>query len=258
MPHPHPVFKLQPLNRPLLEQVTFEDGTRYYVHPQLGKLPSVTTILKILPKDGLWNWRHHLREKGVDPEERLRYTAIRGSIVHEHCARRLATISGQELVLNIEKKDEKELFSEFTEGETGDMEFEVEQADLMFEMFLEDHETFPILGGIELPTYHPDEKYAGTVDLLAVIDDKFTLLDIKTAVRVHSAHEMQIWAYRSAVESSTHLNIERVAILTLCPDLEFLGRKMNPAGSYTLKVLDRDRTKEFLTIRRKFRRETGL
>jgi hypothetical protein len=258
-PHPHPVFQSSPLRSLSLEVVTLENGFRYYLHPELGRLPSVTTVLKLLPvTDSLVDWYSDLRERGIDPDERLKYTSVRGSIVHSHCSKRLSEISEQAAPSVIGTEEENVLMSEMRDSDLGDITFEIEQADLMFEMFLEDHETFPVPGGIEFCVLHPEERFAGTADLLAVIDDHLTLVDVKTSSRILPRHELQAWAYRYALEATHKVPVEQLAILTLCPDLEFVGKRMNPKGEYVYEILERDRFKEFLSLRRRFKRELGL
>jgi len=250
---------MPPLESMNLEAVTLENGFRYYLHPELGRLPSVTTVLRLLPvTDSLLNWYSDLREKGVDPEQRLRYTSVRGSIIHSHCSERLSEISGQDVANLMGTEEESLLVSEMQNHDLGNITFEIEQADLMFGIFLEDHETFPVHGGIEFCVFHPKERFAGTADLLAVIDDHLTLVDIKTSTRILPRHELQAWAYRYALEATHEVPIEQLAILTLCPDLEFVGKRMNPKGEYIYEILERDRFKEFLSLRRRFKRELGL
>ena len=65
-----------------LEQVTLED-IRYYISPELGKVPSVSTVLNVMPEGvGLEKWKQRLIGSGIDPDQRLQYTAIRGTTIH--------------------------------------------------------------------------------------------------------------------------------------------------------------------------------
>ena len=48
--------------------------------------------------------------------------------------------------------------------------------------------------------YHPELKYAGTVDAVAEINEEFCVIDFKTSARVYPEHHLQCAAYAKAVE----------------------------------------------------------
>lgn len=53
---------------------------------------------------------------------------------------------------------------------------------------------------IERRVWHPDHRYAGTVDALAVIDGKFGILDIKTSQAIYRDYNLQTAAYMEALK----------------------------------------------------------
>lgn len=73
----------------------------------------------------------------------------------------------------------------------------------------------PTLIAVELRTYHKYLKYAGTADLLLLIDDELWLVDNKTSSRVEKMlTRVQLEAYKKAL--ATHgIRVQRKAILHL-------------------------------------------
>ncbi len=53
---------------------------------------------------------------------------------------------------------------------------------------------------VEKQVIHYDERYAGTLDALALIDGKFGVLDIKTSQAIYRDYNLQTAAYMAAVE----------------------------------------------------------
>lgn len=67
----------------------------------------------------------------------------------------------------------------------------------------------------ELKLFHPEEMYAGTCDIVAIIHGKVVLIDIKTTSEIHDAFvKVQLEAYKRMLVS-LGLPIERKAILQL-------------------------------------------
>jgi len=76
----------------------------------------------------------------------------------------------------------------------------------------------PILVGSELRVYHKLLRYAGTVDLLAIIDDELNLIDFKTTYRlVEKNCGVQLEAYSQGF-ASHGLKIAKKRILHLKKD----------------------------------------
>jgi hypothetical protein len=53
---------------------------------------------------------------------------------------------------------------------------------------------------VEKQIIHRDERYAGTLDALALIDGKFGVLDIKTSQAIYRDYNLQTAAYMAAIE----------------------------------------------------------
>ncbi|MEK7574015.1 MAG: hypothetical protein AAB514_00580 [Patescibacteria group bacterium] len=67
---------------------------------------------------------------------------------------------------------------------------------------------------VEKQIVHFDERYAGTLDALALIDGKFGVLDIKTSQAIYRDYNLQTAAYMAAVQNE-HKNIQTRWILRI-------------------------------------------
>ncbi|MFW9990731.1 MAG: hypothetical protein ACFFD4_01605 [Candidatus Odinarchaeota archaeon] len=241
-----------------LEQVN-EDDIRYYYNEDLGKFPSVSTVLKTMPEgEGLKIWKENLASKGIDPDERLQYTAVRGTTIHYLITKHLADESSQEPPpLEFSSEEEQQLFEEL--NRTNDFSREVSRSYLIFvDKFIYDHDLKAVKNGLEFKVLSQKYKYAGTVDILGYLDGKLTLIDIKTSRRVRDKHEIQAWAYYQALFETHGVKAEQVAILAVPPDKSFLGKPVNPGENYQLAVFTEEKLRDFLYYRDKFRMEYGF
>lgn len=83
-------------------------------------------------------------------------------------------------------------------------------------------EAKPQVIGSELMTYHRTLLYAGTVDLLANVGGKLTLIDYKTTAAIHDVlTTVQLEAYQRAL-ASDGVKIDQKAILHLKQDGTYL------------------------------------
>src|SRR6185436_10771500 len=64
METPYPIVKRY--DYPTLTATTFPTGGRVYNTPNGHQVPSVTTILNMLPKDGLIEWRARIGDEEAD------------------------------------------------------------------------------------------------------------------------------------------------------------------------------------------------
>lgn len=88
-----------------------------------------------------------------------------------------------------------------------------------FDAFLEWWNQFrPVVIASEVKTYHKLMRYGGTIDLLAEIDGKLTLIDYKTTYRLmEKSCGVQLEAYAQAL-ASHGINVEAKHILHLKKD----------------------------------------
>jgi hypothetical protein len=160
-------------------QITTEDE-RFYSKPVDGKMvyiPSVTWITSKYPLGiAYMKW---LASKGFDEAEALKEQAgEKGSMVHKVVEMLLtgSTIMYDTIV------DDRELTAE-------------EYAAVM--SFVEWFELYkPSVISTETTIFAPDNRYAGTYDLLCTIKGIKWLIDLKTSASIWPSHECQISAYR--------------------------------------------------------------
>ena len=61
--------------------------------------------------------------------------------------------------------------------------------------------------------YSKKYKYAGTVDAVAMIDDKFSVIDFKTSKQIYKSYKLQVYAYKQAIEEMYGEEVESCWIL---------------------------------------------
>lgn len=139
-----------------MDAVTTETG-RQYKTPDGIKLPSITTVLSILSRDGIAAWR---KKVGDAEANRISYRAsTRGTAVHEI----------------LEKYIDNE--PDFKEGYTPD----IIQSFLAVKDILDTR-----IGKVyaqEAPLYSTHLGIAGRVDCVAEFDGKLSIIDFKTSMK---------------------------------------------------------------------------
>jgi ATP-dependent exoDNAse (exonuclease V) beta subunit len=63
--------------------------------------------------------------------------------------------------------------------------------------------------------FSKSHEFAGTTDLIALIDKKRVLIDFKTSTRIQKTYGLQLAAYKVAYEEMTGLNIDECYVLHL-------------------------------------------
>ena len=61
--------------------------------------------------------------------------------------------------------------------------------------------------------YSKEHQYAGTVDAVATIDDKFSVIDFKTSKQIYKSYKLQVYAYKQAIEEMYGKEVESCWIL---------------------------------------------
>ena len=183
-----------------LPEVTTEtiNRKRFYVTPEGEKYPSITTVLSIRKKEGLFEWRKRV---GNDVANYVaRTSASRGTKVHHMC----------EDYLNNEFDEEKH-----------------KKDFLPFCLFnqLKD-QVLCNLNNIyaqEAGLYSDKYKVAGRVDCVAEYKDTLSIIDFKTSTRERSDdwnenYYIQGSAYAEMFEERTKIKIDQVVILVVTED----------------------------------------
>ena len=101
--------------------------------------------------------------------------------------------------------------------------------------FTAEHEVIVRPEFVEFITYDLNYRYAGTVDLLAKVDNKIVLIDWKTGANIYDTALLQISAYAQAVEQQLEKVVERALIVQLNPSLNKKGYRIKEVKSQDLK-----------------------
>jgi hypothetical protein len=124
-----------------------------------------------------------------------------------------------------------EIVQKFMVGEKPEIPEEIKPAVTAYLEFIENKNIHVSAEFIEKRIHHHQERYAGTIDALALIDGKFGVLDIKTSQAIYRDYNLQTSAYMEALiphlpnlETRWILRIDQVKKCFSC------GATMRPKG----------------------------
>ena len=196
------MFTHKQVNLPELTTATIE-RTRLYVTPEGNKYPSITTVLSIRNKQGLFEWRKRVGEEVANYVART--AAARGTKVHHMC----------EDYLNNMHRDFPEKFLEH------------EKHFLPWCLFkqLRDKALCNVnnIYAQECGLYSDKYKVAGRVDCIAEYKDTLSIIDFKTSTKERSDswnenYYIQGSAYAEMFGERTGIEINQVVILVVTED----------------------------------------
>ena len=177
---------------------TTTDGVRLYETPEGNKYPSITTVLSVRNKKGLFEWRKRVGDDVANYVARK--AANRGTSVHHMC----------EDYLNNDFDEEKHkkkflpyvLFNQLRESV-------LQKIDNIYAQ--------------ECGLYSDKYKVAGRVDCIAEYDGKLSIIDFKTSSKERSdewneSYYIQASAYAEMFEERTGIAIDQVVILVVTED----------------------------------------
>mgnify|MGYP003124496947 CR=1 FL=1 len=176
---------------------------RFYVTPEGNKYPSITTVLSIRNKQGLFEWRKRVGEEVANYVART--AAARGTKVHHMC----------EDYLNNMHRDFPEKFLEH------------EKHFLPWCLFkqLRDKALCNVnnIYAQECGLYSDKYKVAGRVDCIAEYKDTLSIIDFKTSTKERSDswnenYYIQGSAYAEMFGERTGIEINQVVILVVTED----------------------------------------
>jgi hypothetical protein len=205
-------------------QVTTTDE-RWYVRESLDEktglpsykyVPSVTWIAGHYPKGvGFYKW---LADKGWNEAEAIKTAAGgKGSKVHSAIS---SLINGQTVEIN----------AQFLNPSTGQLEeLTVEEYDALASFVSWFKSVNPTVLSNEITVWSDKHNYAGTVDLVCNIAGQPWIIDIKTSAQVWPEYELQVSAYKHALELEDE---PKLAILQV-------GYKRNKDGYKFTEVEDK-------------------
>ena len=191
------MYNHKTINLPEIKAKT-TDGVRLYETPEGNFYPSITTVLSVRNKKGLFEWRKRVGEDVANYVARK--AANRGTSVHHMC----------EDYINNDFDEEKHkkkflpyvLFNQLKESV-------LQKIDNIYAQ--------------ECGLYSDKYKVAGRVDCIAEYDGKLSIIDFKTSSKERSddwneSYYIQASAYAEMFEERTGIEINQVAILVVTED----------------------------------------
>jgi hypothetical protein len=191
-------------------QITIADE-RYYFKQKPDSLeyvfyPSVTWISSFYPKGiAFYKW---LASKGWNEAEAIKEAASnKGSKVHY-------------AIKDLLEKKVVKMDSKYMNPSTMTLEeLTIEEYECLLSFMNWFNQTKPEVIGVEFTIFNKDKHYGGTIDLLCKINKEVYVIDFKTSANVWPEHELQISAYKHALDDESI----KMAILQL-------GYNRNKAG----------------------------
>ena len=196
------IFKHNPVSLPEIKAKT-TDGVRLYETPEGNKYPSITTVLSVRNKKGLFEWRKRVGEDVANHIART--AAARGTKVHHMCEDYLNNV-------HLEWPDKwdkhKKHFLPYA----------------LFKVFREqalchiDH-----IYAQEAGLYSDKYKVAGRVDCIAEYNGVPSIIDFKTSTKERNDewnenYYIQGSAYAEMFGERTGIDISQVVILVVTED----------------------------------------
>jgi len=161
------------------------------------RVPSVTTILGILNKPALLQWAWRCGMEGIDYNTIRDTSADIGTLAHYLV---MCHLTGQQAETNEYAIADLSLASNILER---------------FVSWESQHKLETVL--VEKPLVSEEFRYGGTIDWYGILDDKPTLLDLKTSGGIYPEYLYQLAAYGSLLREQG-FDIEEYRILRVGKD----------------------------------------
>ena len=184
-----------PVKIPDLVSETNSNGKRVYVTPEGKKYPSVTTVVGILKKQVILDWRQRVGEEEANKVSRI--ASSRGNGFHLLCEKHIQGKSTQ-----TDSLDALELF----------------------------YQVRPILDKFVNNIWYQEQalwsdnlELAGRVDLVAEFRGVLSIIDFKTSKRIKKAEDItdyfqQECAYALMVEERTGIAVDQLVTIMACSE----------------------------------------
>jgi len=174
-----------------------KDGTRLYETPDGNMYPSITTVLSVRNKQGLFEWRKRVGEEVANYIART--AAARGTAVHHMC---------EDYLNNEDMEKHKEKF-------------------LPHALFTQLRDTMlnrvDNIRSQEAGLYSDKYGVAGRVDCIAEFDGVLSIIDFKTSTKerqdsYNESYYIQASAYAEMFEERTGIEVNQICILVVTAD----------------------------------------
>jgi hypothetical protein len=195
----------------------------FYETPE-GTFPSATTILSLLNKPALTPWAvkmtvSYLSERLDDIKSgKLELTHGNVAIILEEAKRQHRTIATKaaQIGTDVHMKVEDHVNGILKDADCAiEKELKTVQKSYLAYLKWESEQSFSLIGS-EVPIYSTIwGGYGGTLDMVAYLDGKAYMIDLKTSSGIYDEYAMQIAAYRYAYAQRFDVPIEGMGILRL-------------------------------------------
>tara|TARA_R100001369_G_scaffold20788_1_gene38162 strand:+ start:336 stop:1043 length:708 start_codon:yes stop_codon:yes gene_type:complete len=174
-----------------------KDGTRLYETPDGNMYPSITTVLSVRNKQGLFEWRKRVGEEVANYIART--AAARGTAVHHMCEDYL---NNEDMEKHKEKFLPHALFTQLRDNMLNRVDNIRSQ---------------------EAGLYSDKYGVAGRVDCIAEFDGVLSIIDFKTSTKerqdsYNESYYIQASAYAEMFEERTGIEINQICILVVTAD----------------------------------------
>ena len=191
------MYNHKTINLPEIKATT-TDGVRLYETPEGNKYPSITTVLSVRNKKGLFEWRKRVGDDVANYVARK--AATRGTHVHHMC---------EDYINNdFDEEKHKKKFLPY----------------VLFNQLRESVlQKIDNVNAQECGLYSDKYKVAGRVDCIAEYEGKLSIIDFKTSSKERSddwneSYYIQASAYAEMFEERTKISIDQVVILVVTED----------------------------------------
>ena len=191
------MYNHKTINLPEIKATT-TDGVRLYETPEGNKYPSITTVLSVRNKKGLFEWRKRVGDDVANYVARK--AATRGTHVHHMC---------EDYINNdFDEEKHKKKFLPY----------------VLFNQLRESVlQKIDNVNAQECGLYSDKYKVAGRVDCIAEYEGKLSIIDFKTSSKERSddwneSYYIQASAYAEMFEERTGITIDQVVILVVTED----------------------------------------
>lgn len=173
-----------------------------YKNTEGNYVPSVTNIIKVIPKDALIYWANSLGWKRKSVRKELEEAANIGTCVHNYIEKIIKNDKDLLLNLNDIERDIRLCYI----GET-------RNALLSFLEWYKINRTN--LKAIDIEKSMSGDFYGGTCDMICKYDNKLMIFDFKTSGEFYFSMFVQLAAYVRLYENETNNIISDVAVLRM-------------------------------------------
>ena len=191
------IFNHEPVNLPNIKARN-QNGSRVYETPDGSFYPSITTVLSVRNKKGLFEWRKRVGDDVANYVART--SAARGTAVHHMCEDYLNN--------DFDEEKHKKKFLAYC---------------LFKQLAKETLDNVDNIHAQECGLYSDKYKVAGRVDCIAEYNGKLSIIDFKTSTKERSDewnenYYIQASAYAEMFEERTGKPIDQIVILVVTED----------------------------------------